>query len=99
MYFRVNLNMKKPTLCCYFTKILFIELNFKVAFLLIRIAWDDWFAGKVGEMGLGGGGGGREGGGGPGGGGEEMGGEFLVMREGFLNGRWYPFTDYGLQKD
>ena len=78
--------MKKPTLCCYFTKILFIELNFKVAFLLIRIAWDDWFAGKVGEMGLGGGG-------------EEMGGEFLVMREGFLNGRWYPFTDYGLQKD
>ena len=80
--------MKKPTLCCYFTKILFIELNFKVAFLLIRIAWDDWFAGKVGEMGLGGGGGG-----------EEMGGEFLVMREGFLNGRWYPFTDYGLQKD
>ena len=88
MYFRVNLNMKKPTLCCYFTKILFIELNFKVAFLLIRIAWDDWFAGKVGEMGLGGGGGG-----------EEMGGEFLVMREGFLNGRWYPFTDYGLQKD
>ena len=80
--------MKKPTLCCYFTKILFIELNFKVAFLLIRIAWDDWFAGKVGEMGLGGGGGG-----------EEMGGEFLVMGEGFLNGRWYPFTDYGLQKD
>ena len=79
--------MKKPTLCCYFTKILFIELNFKVAFLLIRIAWDDWFAGKVGEMGLGGGGG------------EEMGGEFLVMREGFLNGRWYPFMDYGLQKD
>ena len=28
MYFRVNLKMKKPTLCCCFTWIVFIELNF-----------------------------------------------------------------------
>ena len=28
--------MKKPTLCCCFTWIVFIELNFTVAFLLIR---------------------------------------------------------------
>ena len=55
---------------------------------------------RWGRWGWGGGGGG-EGGGGGGGGewSEEMGREFLVMREGFLNGRWYPFTDYGLQKD
>ena len=31
---------KKPTLCCCFTWILFIELNFTVAFLLIRKTWD-----------------------------------------------------------
>ena len=41
---------------------------------------------RWGRWGWGGGGGGGRGGGG-GGGGEEMGGEFLVMREGFLNGR------------
>ena len=34
MYFRVNLKMKNPTLCC-FTKIAFTELNFTVAILLI----------------------------------------------------------------
>ena len=39
--------MKKPTLCCCFTWIVFIDLNFTVAFLLIRNTWDDWFAGKV----------------------------------------------------
>ena len=33
---RVNLKIKKPTLCCCFTWIVFIELNFTVAFLLIR---------------------------------------------------------------
>ena len=33
MYFRVNLNMAKPTLCCCFTCIVFIELNLTVAFL------------------------------------------------------------------
>ena len=47
MYFRVNLKMKKPTLCC-FTWIVFIELNLTVAFLLIRKTWDDGFVGKVG---------------------------------------------------
>ena len=47
MYFRVNLKMKKPTLCCCFTWIVFIELNFTVAFLLIRKTWDDRFAGKL----------------------------------------------------
>ena len=46
MYFRVKLKMKKPTLCCCFTWIVFIELNFTVAFLLIRKIWDDQFAGK-----------------------------------------------------
>ena len=44
MYFRVNLKMKKPTLCCCFTWIVFIELNFTVAFLLIRKTW----TGKLG---------------------------------------------------
>ena len=41
--------MKKPTLCCCFTWIVFIELNFTVAFLLIRKTWDDRFAGKLGK--------------------------------------------------
>ena len=50
MYFRVNLKMKKATLCC-FTWIVFIEIHFTVAFLLIRKTWDDRFAGKVGRMG------------------------------------------------
>ena len=36
MYFRVNLKMKKPTICCCFTWIVFIEHNFTVAFLLIK---------------------------------------------------------------
>ena len=48
MYFRVNLKMKKPTLCCCFSWIIFIELNLTVAFLLIRKTWDDRFADKVG---------------------------------------------------
>ena len=48
MYFRVNLKMEKPTLCCCFTWIVFIELNFTVVFLLLR---DDRFTGKVGGMG------------------------------------------------
>ena len=51
MYFRVNLKMKKPTLCCCFTWIVFIELNFTVTFLLIRKTWDDQFASKVWGMG------------------------------------------------
>ena len=52
MYFRVNLKIKKPTLCCCFTLTVFIELNFTVAFLLIRNTWDDRFAGKVGYGGF-----------------------------------------------
>ena len=36
MYFRVNSITKKLTLCCWFTWIVFIELNFTVAFLSIR---------------------------------------------------------------
>ena len=51
MYFRVNLKMKKPTLCCCFTWIVFIELNFTVAFLLIRKTWDDGFAREMEGMG------------------------------------------------
>ena len=47
MCFEVNLKMKKPTLSCCFKWILFIELDFKVAFLLINNTWDDWFAGKI----------------------------------------------------
>ena len=47
MYFRVNLKMKKSTLCC-FAWIVFIELNFTVAFLLIRKIWDYQFSSKVG---------------------------------------------------
>ena len=44
--------MKKPTLCCCFTWIVFIELNFTVAFLLIRKTWDDQFDGKIGRLGI-----------------------------------------------
>ena len=40
--------MEKPTLFYYFTRIVFIELHFTVAFLLIRKTWNDRFAGKVG---------------------------------------------------
>ena len=47
----MNLKIKKPTLFCYFTFIVFIELNFTVAFLLVRKTWDDQFADKVGGMG------------------------------------------------
>ena len=36
MYFGVNLKMKKPMLSCCFTQILFIKLNFTVAYLSIR---------------------------------------------------------------
>ena len=54
MYFRVNLNLKlkKPMLYCYFTWIVFIELNFTVAFLLIRKTWDEQFVSKVGGGGI-----------------------------------------------
>ena len=38
-------------LCCCFTWIVFIELNFTVAFLLIRKTWEGRFIGKVGGMG------------------------------------------------
>ena len=48
MYFRVSSKMEKPTLFYYFTRIVFIELHFTVAFLLIRKTWNDRFAGKVG---------------------------------------------------
>ena len=44
--FQSELEMKKPTLCC-FTWIAFVELNFKAAFLLIQKAWDDLFAGNI----------------------------------------------------
>ena len=65
MYFRVNLKMKKPTLCCCFIRIAFIELNFTVAFLLIRKTWHSQFVGNsvdpppffAGRWGGGGGGG------------------------------------------
>ena len=50
MYFRVNLKMKKAT-CC-FTWIVFIELNFTVAFLLIEETCDDRFAVKVWGWGI-----------------------------------------------
>ena len=43
--------MKNLTLCCWFTWIVFIELNFTVTFLLIRKTWDGLFADKVWEMG------------------------------------------------
>ena len=48
MYFRMNLKMKKQTLCYCFTCIVFIELNFTVAFLLMTKTGDGWFADKVG---------------------------------------------------
>ena len=49
MYFRMNLKMKKPTLCCWFIWIVFIKLNFTIAFLLIRKTCDGRFVGKVVE--------------------------------------------------
>ena len=39
MYFKVNLKMKKPTLCSCFTWIIFIKLNFTVVLLLITKTW------------------------------------------------------------
>ena len=48
MYFRVNLKMKKSTLCC-FAWIVFIELNFTVVFLLISKIRDYQFSSKVGD--------------------------------------------------
>ena len=47
MHFRVNLKMKKQTLCCCFTWIVFIKLNFTVAFLLIKKTWDGRFIGNI----------------------------------------------------
>ena len=48
MYSRVTLKIKKLTLCCCFTWIVFIELNnFTVTFLLIKKTWEDRFARKV----------------------------------------------------
>ena len=47
MCFEVNFKMKKPTLSCCFKWILFIELDFTVAFLLINNTCDDWFAGNI----------------------------------------------------
>ena len=44
--------MKQPTLCCYFTWVVFNELNFTVAFLLIRKTLDDKFPAKVGGWGI-----------------------------------------------
>ena len=44
---KLDLKMKKPMLCC-FERIVFIELNFAVAFLLIRKTWDDRFVSKMG---------------------------------------------------
>ena len=44
--------MKKPTLCYCFAWVVFIELNFTVAFLLIRKTWDDGFAGMAGDGGF-----------------------------------------------
>ena len=37
--------------CYYFTWIIFVELNFKFAFLLIRKAWSGRFVNKVWGMG------------------------------------------------
>ena len=47
MHFRLNLKMKKQTLCCCFTWIVFIKLNFTVAFLLIKKTWDGRFFGNI----------------------------------------------------
>ena len=56
--------MEKPMLCFCFTWIVFIELNFTVAFLLIRKTRDGQFTGKVRGWGIlrneGGGGGGGD---------------------------------------
>ena len=50
MHCRVNLKMKKANvMLLLFYIVVFIELNFTFAFLLIRKTWDDRFVGKVGE--------------------------------------------------
>ena len=41
-----TLKMEKPVLCVCFTWIVFIELNFTVAFLIIRKTWDDRILGN-----------------------------------------------------
>ena len=46
MYFRVNLKMKNPTLCCCFTWVAFIEFTFTVSFLLIKKTWVGLFIGN-----------------------------------------------------
>ena len=46
------MKMKKLTLCCCFTWIVFIELNFTVTFLSIKTNWDDRFVGKVRGWGI-----------------------------------------------
>ena len=45
MCFRVNLKIEKIILRCYFAWIVFIELDFTVAFMLIRKTWDGFFFG------------------------------------------------------
>ena len=52
MYYRVNIKIKKPTLRCCFTWIVFIEFNFTVAFSLIRKTWDARFAVMLGDKGF-----------------------------------------------
>ena len=46
------MKMKKLILCCCFTWIVFIKLNFTVTFLLIKTNWDDRSAGKVRGWGI-----------------------------------------------
>ena len=43
----MSLKMKKQIFCCSFTWTAFIELNFTVAFLLIRKTWDDRFVSNI----------------------------------------------------
>ena len=47
MYFRMNFKVEKPTLCCCLTWVVFIELNFTVAFMSVRKTQDGQFVGKV----------------------------------------------------
>ena len=52
MYFRVNLKMKEPRFCCCFRWIVFIEINFTVAFQLVMKTWDSRFVGYRGWWGI-----------------------------------------------
>ena len=52
IYFRVNVKMKKPTLCFCFTGIVFNELNLTVSFLLIRKTWDANLLVRCGDGGI-----------------------------------------------